>query len=69
MKKADLHCHSVYSEHPSEWFLQKLGAKESYTDPMIIYQEAKRQASHQSTIACADWDVVLDDLLGSDQID
>lgn len=26
MKKADLHCHSVYSEHPSEWFLQKLGA-------------------------------------------
>jgi|GEM_PF-4075019 len=37
MKKADLHCHSTYSEHPTEWFLQKLGAKESYTDPMFIY--------------------------------
>lgn len=26
MARADLHCHSVYSEHPSEWFLQRLGA-------------------------------------------
>lgn len=42
MKKSDLHCHSIYSEHPTEWFLQKLGAKESYTDPLFIYQEAKR---------------------------
>ena len=40
MAKADLHCHSVYSEHPSEWFLQRLGAKESYTDPISIYKKA-----------------------------
>ncbi|HPV14256.1 MAG TPA: glycosyltransferase [Candidatus Cloacimonadota bacterium] len=40
MLKADLHCHSIYSEHPAEWFLQKLGARESYTDPFYIYDRA-----------------------------
>lgn len=50
MKKADLHCHSTYSEHPTEWFLQKLGAKESYTDPLHIYQEAKRMGMDYVTI-------------------
>ena len=40
MFKADLHCHSIYSEHPAEWFLQKLGARESYTDPFYIYDRA-----------------------------
>lgn len=33
MKKADLHLHTRYSDRPSEWFLQKLGTAESYTDP------------------------------------
>jgi glycosyltransferase involved in cell wall biosynthesis len=32
MAKADLHLHSKYSNHPSEWFLQRLGASESYTE-------------------------------------
>jgi len=41
MAKADLHCHSIFSEHPSEWFLQRLGAGESYTDPDYIYRELK----------------------------
>ncbi len=41
MQRADLHCHSLYSEHPSEWFLQRLGAKESYTDPFFIYKKCK----------------------------
>jgi hypothetical protein len=41
MSKADLHCHSIYSEHPSDWFLQRLGAKESYTDPITIYYAAQ----------------------------
>jgi len=43
MAKADLHVHSVYSEHPSEWFLQRIGAAESYTEPEFIYREAKKQ--------------------------
>jgi len=50
MAKADLHCHSVYSEHPSEWFLQRLGAKESYTDPFKIYKELKKQSMDFVTI-------------------
>lgn len=42
MAKVDLHVHSRYSDHPSEWFLQRLGANESYTDPEFVYQTAKR---------------------------
>ena len=42
MALVDLHVHSVYSEHPSEWFLQRIGAKESYTEPEIVYQKAKQ---------------------------
>jgi len=41
MAKADLHVHSKYSEHPTEWFLQRLGAAESYTEPEEIYRLAK----------------------------
>ena len=43
MKKADLHVHSRYSEHPSEWFLQRVGAAESYTDPETVYAQATAQ--------------------------
>lgn len=50
MKKADLHVHSIYSEHPSEWFLQRIGASESYTDPEFIYSEAKRRGMDFVTI-------------------
>ncbi len=48
--KADLHLHSMYSEHPSEWFLQRLGAKESYTDPETIYRMAKDRGMDFVTI-------------------
>lgn len=41
MPRADLHVHSRYSDHPSEWFLQRLGTAESYTDPETVYQQAK----------------------------
>ncbi|MBD3178498.1 MAG: glycosyltransferase [Candidatus Latescibacteria bacterium] len=39
--KADLHVHSRYSTRPSQWFLRKVGASESYTDPMRLYAIAK----------------------------
>lgn len=35
--KADLHLHSAYSNRPSEWFLKKLGASESYSDTEYLY--------------------------------
>lgn len=48
--KVDLHVHSKYSEHPSEWFLQRLGAAESYTEPEFIYRTAKERGMNFVTI-------------------
>jgi glycosyltransferase involved in cell wall biosynthesis len=50
MAKADLHVHSRYSEHPSDWFLQRLGARESYTEPEFIYRTAKEQGMDFVTV-------------------
>jgi glycosyltransferase involved in cell wall biosynthesis len=41
VKKADLHVHSLFSAHPSEWFLQRLGTRESYTAPESVYASAR----------------------------
>lgn len=50
MARADLHVHSVFSEHPSDWFLQKLGARESYTDPETVYTTARERGMDFVTI-------------------
>ena len=50
MKKMDMHCHSIYSEHPSEWFLQRLGAAESYTEPDELIKKLKTQRMDFFTI-------------------
>ncbi|HPY87560.1 MAG TPA: glycosyltransferase [Spirochaetota bacterium] len=50
MSKSDLHVHSIYSERPSDWFLQRLGAQESYTDPETIYRKAKENGMTYVTI-------------------
>ncbi len=50
MLKIDLHVHSKYSDHPSEWFLQKLGASESYTEPEYIYKTALEKGMDFVTI-------------------
>lgn len=50
MAKIDLHLHSRYSEHPSDWFLQRIGAQESYTDPEFIYEMAKERGMDLVTI-------------------
>ncbi len=42
MPKADLHVHCQASKRPSEWFLQKVGAQESYTDIDTLYTAAKQ---------------------------
>lgn len=41
MIRADLHVHSEASKRPSEWFLQKVGARECYTDIHTLYRQAK----------------------------
>jgi glycosyltransferase involved in cell wall biosynthesis len=50
MAKVDLHVHSRYSAHPSEWFLQRLGTRESYTDPETIYRTALERGMSFVTI-------------------
>lgn len=50
MKKIDLHVHSKYSEHPAVWFMQRLGAKESYTEPEYIYKLARERGMDFVTI-------------------
>ncbi|MBI9091937.1 MAG: glycosyltransferase [Desulfobacterium sp.] len=48
---ADLHVHSMASKRPSEWFLKKVGARESYTDVETIYQKAKQQGMTFVTVS------------------
>lgn len=50
MAKADLHVHSKFSDHPSDWFLQRLGANECYTKPEFIYETAKERGMTFVTI-------------------
>ena len=50
MVKVDLHVHSKYSNHPSEWFLQRLGASESYTEPEALYQMARKRGMDFVTV-------------------
>ncbi len=50
MAKVDLHVHSKYSNHPSEWFLQRLGASESYTDPETVYKLARKRGMDFVTV-------------------
>lgn len=50
MSCADLHVHSEYSKHPSEWFLQRLGAQESYTQLSDVYSIAKNMGMRFFTL-------------------
>ncbi len=50
MAKIDMHVHSKYSKHPSEWFLQRIGAAESYTEPGLIYARSKENGMNFITI-------------------
>jgi glycosyltransferase involved in cell wall biosynthesis len=50
MAHVDLHVHSKYSNHPSEWFLQRLGASESYTEPETIYKMALKRGMDFVTV-------------------
>lgn len=50
MIRADLHVHSCHSRHASEWFLQRLGAQESYTEVEAVYRDAKRRGADFVTL-------------------
>ncbi len=48
--RADLHVHSKYSKRPSQWVLRKLGASESYTEPLELYALARTRGMDLVTI-------------------
>jgi glycosyltransferase involved in cell wall biosynthesis len=50
MAKVDCHVHSSFSERPSEWFLQRIGTRESYIDPAEVYASAKQAGMDFVTI-------------------
>ncbi len=50
MIRADLHVHSYHSRHASEWFLQRIGAQESYTDVEAVYRDAKARGAQFVTL-------------------
>jgi glycosyltransferase involved in cell wall biosynthesis/predicted metal-dependent phosphoesterase TrpH len=51
LAKADLHVHSRYSDRPSEWFLRRIGAPESFTEPAEIYQRCLAKGMDFVTIS------------------
>jgi glycosyltransferase involved in cell wall biosynthesis len=51
VSKADLHVHSKFSDRPSEWFLRRIGAPESYVEPLQIYRSCKAAGMDYVTIS------------------
>jgi glycosyltransferase involved in cell wall biosynthesis len=47
---ADLHCHSKYSDRPSQFYLKWIGARESYTEPRDLYRRLKARGMDLVTI-------------------
>ncbi len=49
--KADLHIHSKHSNRPSEWFLRKIGAPESFVEPRALYENCRARGMDFVTIS------------------
>ena len=49
--RCDLHIHSKYSNRPSEWFLRRIGAPESFAEPREIYRLCREQGMDYVTIS------------------
>ncbi len=50
LSKLDPHVHSKFSGEPSEWFLRKIGCPESFTEPIEIYELAKKRGMQFVTV-------------------
>ncbi|MBR9986664.1 MAG: glycosyltransferase [Desulfosarcina sp.] len=48
--RIDLHVHSKHSKRPSQWILKKLDCPESFTEPLQLYDIAKRRGMTHVTI-------------------
>lgn len=66
--KVDLHVHSKYSDRPSEWILRRIGAPESFVEPLAIYRIAKQRGMQFVTISdhnCIDGSMEIAHLPGT----
>ena len=49
--RCDIHVHSKHSDRPSEWYLDRIGAPESFTEPLEVYRLAKARGMDFVTIS------------------
>lgn len=49
--RCDLHVHSKRSDRPSEWYLERIGAPESFTEPLDVYRRARARGMDFVTVA------------------
>ncbi len=66
--RADLHIHSKYSNRPSEWFLRRIGAPESFVEPRALYDACRLAGMDYVTISdhnCIDGALEIADLPGT----
>lgn len=49
--RADLHAHTKYSDRPSEWMLRRIGAPESFTEPLELYRRCRERGMDFVTIS------------------
>ena len=50
LSRADLHVHSKHSDRPSEWFLRRIGAPESFVEPRELYAACRERGMDFVTI-------------------
>lgn len=51
VSRADLHIHSKHSDRPSEWFLRRIGAPESFMEPREVYKRCRAAGMDFVTIS------------------
>ena len=49
--RADLHVHTKYSDRPSEWLLRRIGAPESFTEPLAVYHACRARGMRFVTVS------------------
>ena len=49
--RTDVHVHSKHSDRPSEWLLRRIGAPESFVEPLEVYRRAKAAGMDFVTIS------------------
>ncbi|MGO8684529.1 MAG: glycosyltransferase [Thermoleophilia bacterium] len=54
LARIDFHCHSSYSSTSDQWMWRQFGLRESYTDPHVLYRQAKAQGMTHVTLTDRD---------------